>query len=160
MKVVMKIKKGFIFVETAISIAIASILLFFSSFNLKNAIDLKSDILLDLSASELLSDIRLAQMKAMEEGRIYHIYLDSQKNCYRIYYFDNVDTKTYKYKKLADSIKYDKIHSTYEGNKISFNSRGKPLPYPCTISLKNDLGHYRKITISVGTDYVRVNDSS
>ena len=159
MKAVMDIKKGFTFVEIAISIAIASILLYCSSYSLKNSFDLRNKTLLDSAASELLGDVKLAQMKAMEEGRIYHIYLNSLENSYMVYCFDNVSTKICKYKKLPDTIHYDKFRSTYKNNKISFNSRGKPLPYPCTVSLKDDSGEYRKVTISVGTDYIRINDS-
>lgn len=114
------------------------------------------NILLDTSIKELLSDLRLAQQKAKDEGYIYHVYFNSVQKSYMIYSYKDASNCVFKVKNLPSGISFDRVHSTYTNSKISFNSRGKPLPYPCTISLANSRGRYKKITITVGTDYISI----
>lgn len=114
------------------------------------------ELLLDAGAKNLLSDLRLIQQKAREEGSIYHFFLDNMNNSYMIYNYRDMSNCVYKNVSLPDGIRFDKSRSTYKDNKVSFNSRGKPLPYPCSISLVNSIGQYRKITITVGTDYISI----
>lgn len=154
----MSTKKGFGLIETVICCAIICILMRSISPLLVNDIALRQETVLDSTANELLNDMKLAQRKAVEENRIYHIYFNSIEGSYMIYSYTNRGSSIQKYKKLPDSIHYDSIRSTYTDNKISFNTKGKPLPRPCTISLINDAGQYRRITISVGTDYVSIKD--
>jgi len=117
------------------------------------------DVLLDVCSKELLSDLRLMQQKAETEDCYYHIYFNNISNSYMMYSYK--DSKSYVYKKrsLPYGIQYDNIRSSYQNNKLSFNGKGKPVPYPCTISLKNGSGRYKSITITVGTDYISLKDS-
>lgn len=147
-------KDGFSLIELIIVIAILGILMsivfplsggFYSTIQEFN---------LDTASNELLSDMRLTQQKAISEGYYYNIYFNSSENSYMIYSYANMDNTVYKTKKLPVGIIFDKVRSTYRDNKISFNNRGKPLPFPCTIALKDISGRYRRITITVGTDYI------
>lgn len=112
------------------------------------------EVFLDTGVKELLSDLRLIQQKSRDENTVYHFFFNKANNTYMIYSYADMTNCVYKNKKLPDGISFDSIHSTYKDNKVSFSSRGKALPYPCTISLINKIGQYRKITITVGTDYI------
>jgi len=114
------------------------------------------EILLDTASKELLTDMRLVQQKASSEGYIYKIYFNKIENSYMIYSYKDMDNCIYKNVHLPAGISFDGTRSTYEDNMISFNSKGKPMPHPCTISLKNSLGQYKSITITVGTDYISI----
>lgn len=116
-------------------------------------------VLLETASKELLTDLRLAQEKARSEGLMYHVYFNEVENSYMIYSYKNMNNCIYKQKKLPEGISFDKIKSTYEECKISFNNRGKPYPRPCTISLKNRCGEFRCITIQVATDYISLKDN-
>lgn len=152
-------KKGFTLIELSISIAVMCIILYSSSSLVLDLSSKKQEVLLDTASIELLSDMRLIQQKAMEEGCIYNILFNSTENSYMIYNYRNAQSIVYKNKKLPDCISFDSVRSTYSSNKISFNSKGKPLPYPCTVSLINKRGEYRRIVISIGTDYIGIKDT-
>lgn len=143
-------KNGVTLIELIVVLAIISILM-------TVAVPLYSmigEFYLDTSSKELLVDMRLAQQKAMTEGYYYHIYFNSSNNSYMIYSYKDMNSCVYKKVNLPAGIKFDRIHSTYEENKISFDERGKPYPRPCTVALKDSGGHYKRITITVATDYI------
>jgi prepilin-type N-terminal cleavage/methylation domain-containing protein len=118
----------------------------------------RQKLLLDTSTEILLSDLRLAQQLAWSENNTYHIYFDRFNKSYMIYSYRNMSNCLFKQVSLPGGISFDMIHSTYIDNKISFNGKGKPLPFPCTISLADSIGRYKRITITVGTDYISIKD--
>lgn len=116
-------------------------------------------MLLEVASKELLCDLRNAQEMARSRGYVYNIYFSDAESSYKIYCYSDMENPLYKKKILPRGIRFDKVRSTYKDNKLSFNSRGKPLPYPCTISLINGCGQYKKITITVATDYISIKDN-
>jgi prepilin-type N-terminal cleavage/methylation domain len=109
---------------------------------------------LETCSRELLSDLRLMQQRAMAEGNIIQVYFDSINNSYMIYSKINMIDYVYKNKKLPGGISFDKIRSSYDDNKVAFNEKGNPMPYPCTISLTDSSGDYRSIVINIATNYI------
>ncbi|KPU44934.1 putative major pilin subunit [Oxobacter pfennigii] len=151
-------KKGMTLIELISAIAIISIITgismpLFNNFSYKN-----QHTMLDIAAKELLSDLRLAQSKARSEGYTYHVYFNRTNNSYMIYSYKNSYDNVYKNKKLPAGIGFDNIYSTYKDNKVSFNSNGHAVPYPCTVSLTNNFKEFRKITITVGSYYISIRD--
>lgn len=155
----MNFKKGITLIELVSVIALITILSSICIPCYSGIYYRSQDIFLDIASNELLSDLRLIQQKAEAEDSIYHIYFNNMDNSYMIYSYKDMSSCVYKSKSLPHGIKYDNIRSTYQNNKLSFNSKGKPLPYPCTISLKNESGRYKRITVTVGTDYISLKDS-
>lgn len=154
----MDYKRGFTFIELAVSIALISILLsvcipIFSDYN-----RLKQSTLLDTSSIELLSDLRLCQEMAKYEGNTYNIYFNSIERSYIMYTRRNTYDYVLKRKNLPQGIKFDNTRSTYTKNMLSFDRRGKPLPNPCTIAIINHIGQHKSITITVATDYISIKD--
>ena len=149
-------KNGFTIIELLVTLGIISIVSFFCIPFVSLLNYQKQDILLNTTCRELLGDLRLSQQKSITEGFIYNVFFNTIENTYMIYSYKDLNSCIYKFKKIPDGIKFDALRSSYSNNKVSFNSRGKPLPYPCTISLVNNIGHYMKITITVGTDYISI----
>lgn len=151
-------KKGITVVEMVAVIGVLAILASICIPCFGNLYKKSQDISLNTSTKELLCDLRLMQQKANSEDCIYHIYFNTLDNSYMIYSYRDMQNCVFKQKKLPAGIRYDNIRSTYQDNKISFNSKGKPLPYPCTVSLINNVGQYKRITITVETDYISIKD--
>lgn len=157
-KVKVQAKKGFTLMELVICIMLISLVLSIESPFIFNYSSKRQDALLNETVYELMSDLRLYQQKAMTEGRMYDIYFNSIEGSYMVYTYIGMGNSVCKQKRLPGCVYFDSAHSTYSNNKVTFNSKGKPLPYPCTISLKNSSGQHMEITITVGTDYIGIKD--
>lgn len=156
----MNYKKGATLIELVIVIGLLAVLAQICIPYFKGAGPDIQKMNLEMASKELLSDLRLSQQKAKSEGNIYHVYFDVANNSYKIYSYRDRQECVYKERKLPDGIFHDNVESTYSGSMVSFNSRGKPLPHPCTIALVNSFGERRLITIKVGTDYISLKDGS
>lgn len=149
-------KKGFSIIELIVSLSIISIISVCAIPCSKRIYEENLNNALKLSMNELLMDIKYTQKKAMTDGYICSIEINEDDNLYLITSFRDMKLYTYKKKVLPKGISFDKLNSSYSNKKISFNSAGKPLPYPCTIALKNKLNYYKEITITVGSDYISI----
>lgn len=154
----MAVKKGFTLIEVIVSMMLICIIISFEAPAAINLSEMRQQVLLDEAAAELLFDLRLYQQKSMSEGRIHHIYFNSKDNSYMVYTYKGLENCVLKRRKLPESIVYDSSNSTYKDSKLSFDSRGKPVPYPCTIALKNNKGKIKKIVVSIATDYIYLKD--
>jgi prepilin-type N-terminal cleavage/methylation domain-containing protein len=155
----MDFKRGFTFIELAVSLALISILLSVCIPIFKDYNRLKQSTLLDMSSIELLSDLRLCQETAKYEGDTCNIFFNSTERSYYIYIRrDTRDDHVVKRKNLPQGIRVDNTRSTYTKSMLSFDRAGKPLPNPCTIIITNNLGQYKSITITVATDYISIKD--
>lgn len=110
---------------------------------------------LETAASELLSDLRLAQQRAKTNGAEVNVYLDVSSRCYSVYDYKNSCMVMYVKKQLPEGIRFDTLRSTFEKTgKLLFSSQGHPMPNPCTVTLCSRNGSYKSIVIGIATDYI------
>lgn len=154
----MDFKRGFTFIELVVSLALMSILLSVCIPIFRDYNKLKQSTLLDISSTELLSDLRLCQETAKYEGNTCNIYFNSAERSYYIYTRRDAYDHVIKRKNLPQGIRFDNTRSTYTKSMLSFDRVGKPLPNPCTIAIINNIGQHKSITITVATDYISIKD--
>lgn len=113
---------------------------------------------LEAATNELLSNLRLAQQRAISEGIEIAVSFDTKNNSYSVYK-KNIPSSVYVNMNLPGGIRFDNGRSTYNKTDLytvilSFSSKGHPLPRACIISLCSSKGDYKSIAVGIATDCI------
>lgn len=147
----MKTQPGFTLIELVLTLCIIGILASIAIPDFKATLE---DYRLKNAATEIASDIRLIQQRAISEGNIFKIIFDLNK---RDRYHVAQGTRILKTAYLPDGVILEGT-SLGGGHQIVFTESGAPSPAG-SITLKNKRGERRYVIVAVATGRVRISEN-